>query len=167
MNLDEGQRKKVAEWIEQGLKLSEIQSRLVSELGVKMTYMDVRFLVDDLKLVPKDIEPLKPVSGTLSGVTNLESKMGKQASQPAGPIAKPADAQAGATSVSLVVDQLARPGAVVSGKVTFTDGNRADWYIDQTGRLGLVPQQTGYRPPASDLQQFQSALEAELAKLGF
>jgi len=167
MNLDEGQRKKVAEWIEQGLKLSEIQSRLVSELGVKMTYMDVRFLVDDLKLVPKDIEPLKPVSGTLSGATNLESKAGKQASQPAGPIAKPADAQAGAASVSLVVDQLARPGAVVSGKVTFTDGNRADWYIDQTGRLGLVPQQTGYRPPAGDLQQFQSALEAELAKLGF
>jgi len=62
MNLDEGQRKKVAEWIGQGLKLSEIQTRLASELGVQMTYMDVRFLVDDLRLVPKDIEPLKPVS---------------------------------------------------------------------------------------------------------
>ena len=67
----------------------------------------------------------------------------------------------------MAVDQLARPGAVVSGKVTFTDGNRADWYIDQTGRLGLVPQQTGYRPPAADLQQFQAALEGELSKLGF
>jgi hypothetical protein len=167
MNLDEGQRKKVAEWIEQGLKLSEIQSRLVSELGVKMTYMDVRFLVDDLKLVPKDIEPLQPVSSTLSGPANVEPKDGRQTTQPAGPIAKPSDAPAGAVNVSLVVDQLARPGAVVSGKVTFTDGNRADWYIDQTGRLGLVPQQTGYRPPAGDLQQFQSALEAELAKLGF
>ncbi len=167
MNLDEGQRKKVAEWIGQGLKLSEIQTRLVSELGVKMTYMDVRFLVDDLKLVPKDIEPVKPVSGTLSGAVNVETKAGGQTTQPAGAIAKPADAPTGAASVSLVVDQLARPGAVVSGKVTFTDGNRADWYIDQTGRLGLVPQQAGYRPPAGDLQQFQSALEAELAKLGF
>src|SRR6266404_2797197 len=78
MNLDEGQRKKVAEWIGQGLKLSEIQTRLVSELGVKMTYMDVRFLVDDLKLVPKDIEPVKPVSGTLSGAVNVETKAGGQ-----------------------------------------------------------------------------------------
>ena len=60
MNLDEAQRKKVAEWIAQGLKLSEIQNRLGSDLGVTMTYMDVRLLVDDLKLTPKDIELPKP-----------------------------------------------------------------------------------------------------------
>ena len=33
MNLDEAQRKKVGEWVAQGLKLSEIQNRLISELG--------------------------------------------------------------------------------------------------------------------------------------
>jgi hypothetical protein len=55
----------------------------------------------------------------------------------------------------------------VSGKVTFSDGNQAEWYLDQAGRLGLVPQQTGYRPPAADVQQFQMALETELSKLGF
>src|SRR6476619_748199 len=60
MNLDDAQRQKVAEWIAQGLKLSEIQNRLASELGVRMTYMDVRLLVDDLKLTPKDIDPPKP-----------------------------------------------------------------------------------------------------------
>jgi len=65
------------------------------------------------------------------------------------------------------VDQLTRPGAVVSGKVTFSDGNSASWYIDQTGRLGVVPEQQGYRPPQADMQQFQAALEAELSKLGF
>jgi len=69
--------------------------------------------------------------------------------------------------VAVVVDHLARPGAVVSGKVTFSDGNKADWYIDQNGRLGLAPQQTGYRPPAADLQQFQAALESELSRMGF
>jgi hypothetical protein len=72
-----------------------------------------------------------------------------------------------AGKMSVSVDQLARPGAVVSGKVTFSDGNIAEWYIDQTGRLGLAPQQAGYRPPAPDLQQFQAVLEAELSKLGF
>ena len=47
--------------------------------------------------------------------------------------------------------------ALASGKVTFSDGNRAEWYLDQAGRLGLVPQQQGYRPPAADVQQFQMA----------
>src|SRR5882724_2252615 len=65
MNLDEGQIKKVSEWINQGLRLSDIQARIASELGVKLTYMDVRFLVDDLKLTPKDPELSKPVSSTL------------------------------------------------------------------------------------------------------
>jgi hypothetical protein len=55
----------------------------------------------------------------------------------------------------------------VSGKVTFSDGNSAAWHLDQMGRLGLSPQQAGYRPPAADLQQFQAALEQELAKMGF
>jgi hypothetical protein len=65
------------------------------------------------------------------------------------------------------VDKLARPGALVSGKVTFSDGHTADWRLDQTGQLGLIPQQAGYRPPPADLQQFQAALDAELSKLGF
>ena len=69
--------------------------------------------------------------------------------------------------VSLSVDQLARPGAMVSGKVTFSDGNSADWYFDQSGQLGLVPQQPGYRPPPADLQQFQTALNEELTRMGF
>src|SRR6185369_12921220 len=70
------------------------------------------------------------------------------------------------SGVSVSVDQLTRAGAVVSGKVTFSDGKKADWYIDQTGRLGLAPQEAGYRPAPGDVQQFQIALEAELSKLG-
>jgi hypothetical protein len=65
------------------------------------------------------------------------------------------------------VDQLTRPGALVSGKVKFSDGMNADWYLDQTGRLGVVPQQQGYKPSAPDVQEFQMALEREMAKLGF
>jgi hypothetical protein len=64
------------------------------------------------------------------------------------------------------VDELARPGAVVSGKVTFSDGNTAVWQIDNLGQLRLAPQQAGYRPPAADLEQFQMALENELGRLG-
>ena len=30
------------------------------------------------------------------------------------------------------VDQITKPGAIVSGKVTFSDGQIADWYLDQS-----------------------------------
>jgi hypothetical protein len=150
MNLDETQRKKVAAWIEEGLKLSDIQKRLETEFGLRVTYLDVRLLVDDLKLKPKD--PAPP----------------PKAPEPAGaesPLAPgPAGAPVGKVNVS--VDQLARPGAMVSGKVTFSDGKSAEWILDQTGRLGLVPGEKGYKPPAADLQEFQIALQAELQKLG-
>ena len=65
------------------------------------------------------------------------------------------------------MDQITRPGSLVSGKVTFSDGQVADWYLDQTGRLGVVPKQAGYKPSAADVQQFQIALEREVAKLGY
>ena len=140
-----------------GAKLSEIQTRLASELGLKLTYMEVRFLVDDLKLTPKDPEPPKVAAPVAEAAKPADKK---SPPPPAGP--------AGATgSVSVTVDQLARPGAIVSGKVTFSDGQQADWYLDQTGRLGVVPKQPGYKPSAADVQQFQTALQSEIARLGF
>lgn len=164
MTLDDAQRKKVAEWIAAGQKLSEIQNNLASELGVRMTYMDVRLLVDDLKLTPKDIEPPKPTASALATPDAKRSDAAKPAAAPG--LLDQKSSEPSTNGVSVAVDHLARPGAVVSGKVTFTDGKIADWYIDQTGRLGLVPQQQGYRPPAADVQQFQAALETELSKLG-
>jgi len=168
MNLDEAQRKTVADWIAQGLKLSDIQNRLMSDLGIRLTYMEVRLLVDDLKLTPKDPERAKPSESVLSAsaappATGAHSPVaGPGAAAP-----KPAPLAGTPGKVTLSVDQLTRPGAVVSGKVTFSDGTTAAWQIDQTGQLGLIAPQPGYRPPASDVQPFQMALEAELSKLGF
>ncbi len=159
MNLDEAQRKKVADWVAQGLKLSDIQSRISSELGITMTYMDVRFLVDDLKLVPKDIEPPKTAVIGAAQPASAPPPPAARGPQPGAAAAAPGD-------LSVTVDQLARPGTVVSGKVTFSDGNRAEWYFDQTGRLGLIPEKPGYRPPPSDLQKFQMTLESELSRMG-
>ncbi len=146
MNLDDTQRQKVADWINDGLKLAEIQKRLESELGLRFTYLEVRLLVDDLKLKPKDPPPS------------------------AKPAPKPEDALSAPPPppgrVSVTVDQLARPGALVSGKVKFSDGKSAEWILDQAGRLGLVPSEKGYKPPAADVQEFQVALQQELQKLG-
>ena len=157
MNLDEVQRKKVSAWIAEGLKLSEIQSRLAKESSIALTYMEVRLLVDDLKLVPKDAERPKATAST-----------GLQApAAPPTPASQPAGSPKAPRGVAVTVDQLARPGALVSGKVTFSDGQSCDWYLDQNGRLGVVPKQAGYKPPAGDMPQFQTALENELARIGF
>ena len=155
MNLTEEQRQKVADWINAGAKLSEIQNRLQSELGIKLTYMEVRFLEDDLKLTPHDPEPPKVVA------------------PPAEPVKAPvapalADELLPAPGgVKVTVDHLAQPGAIVSGKVTFSDGQIADWFLDQTGRLRVAPKVTGYKPTAPDVQEFQVALQTELARMGF
>jgi hypothetical protein len=54
MNLDESQTARVREWIGQGLKVADVQTRLADEFGVRLTYMEARLLLDDLKLRPKD-----------------------------------------------------------------------------------------------------------------
>lgn len=162
MKLDEAQTKRVAAWIEEGLKLSEIQNRMSSELGLQLTYMDVRLLVDDLKLTPKNTEfPKVPVPTPTPSTIPGQTESGATT-----PDALPGQTALPTGNLSLSVDQLTRPGAMVSGKVSFSDGNKADWYIDQTGRLGLASQIPGYRPSPADVQQFQMALETELSKLG-
>lgn len=157
MNLDESQRQRVTAWILQGAKLSEIQTRLAAEFALRLTYMEVRLLVDDLKLTPKDPEP--PKSAEPPPVAPSKPAEAK----PVPPSTEPLPA---AGKVSVTVDQLTRPGSIASGKVTFSDGQSAEWYLDQMGRLGVVPKKQGYKPSAADVQQFQMALEKEITRMG-
>lgn len=159
MNLDDAQRKKVSAWIEEGAKLSDIQKKIEKEFGITMTYLDVRLLVDDLKLMPKDpvvAEPPKPEPAKAPAGAAPADDL------PEDPLAAPV-----AGNVSVTVDQVTRPGAMISGKVTFSDGNTATWYLDQTGRLGVAPTTEGYRPSQEDVMAFQAELQNALAKLGF
>jgi hypothetical protein len=43
--------------------------------------------------------------------------------------------------------------------VTFSDGETAEWMLDQTGRLGLNPTKPGYRPSEADVMSFQRELQ--------
>lgn len=159
MQLTEEQRQKVSQWIADGLKLSEIQDRMGTEFDLRMTYMDARLLVDDLKLTPKD--PIVP-----------EAPKPPESAAPAeagAPDAHPGegDAPAGSGQCSVTVDAVMKPGAMVSGKATFSDGMTAEWYLDQMGRFGLIPAVEGYRPPQSDIAEVQGLLDRELQKLGY
>ncbi len=163
MNLSDAHKQQVSAWLEQGLKVSDVQKKLSAELGVGMTYMEVRFLLDDLRLQPKDQDPPKapaidsPIASPVAGAPVAAD----------GPVTPVPAGAPGLGAVKLSVDALARPGTVVSGKVTFSDGQKADWYLDQMGRMGVVPTQQGYKPSQTDVMEFQELLQMEMQKLGY
>lgn len=178
MNLTDVQKQKVIQWIQEGLKLSEIQNKLGSELSLRMTYMEVKMLLADLELKPKDQERPKPPT-TLAAPP--ESGAQPSASSPLTTTPIPGDAgmddpmagdggnppPLGGSSVAVTVDTVTRPGSVVSGKVTFSDQKTAEWYLDQYGRLGFAPTEKGYRPSQMDLMAFQTELQNQLARFGY
>jgi len=144
------------------MKLSEFQKRLEKDFGLKGTYMEVRLLVDDLRVQLKDPEPPKapapppaPAAATpTAGAVPLAETT----------VVPPAGSLGGGVSVTM--DTVTRPGTLASGSVKFSDGQTAQWYLDQMGRFGMVPAVRGYRPSQEDLQEFQMHLDRELQKLG-
>ncbi len=173
MQLDDAQREQVRQWIAQGLQPADLQKRLADQFGLRLTYMEVRFLLDDLKLRPKDKEPPPPPAALPPRSADAAAAPVPPDTDavrpPAAPAAGPGEAEeeesAGAVSVS--VDQVTRAGAVVSGRVRFSDGQSAEWYLDQMGRLGLAPAEKGYRPSQQDVMAFQVELQNTLAEMGF
>lgn len=151
MKLTDEQKAKVAEWIEAGAGLNEIQERLQSELDLTLTYLETRFLLADLDLEVK--EPAVPEEPPKPAVPETTAEGAPEAPAAGG--------------VAVGVDQIARPGAAVSGKVTFSDGKRAAWYVTQYGELGLDPEEDGYSPSEPDVMVFQRELQRLLRQEGF
>ena len=57
MNLTPDQKQAVTSWVAAGDSLSAVQKKLLDQFKISMTYMDVRFLVDDLNLALQDPAP--------------------------------------------------------------------------------------------------------------
>jgi len=168
MNLDENQKQQVLKWLDDGLKLADVQRKLEQEFGQRLTYMEVKFLVSDLNAKPKDPAPEAPV--TPPAATPGAAGAGAETDDdfPGSGLPEAADLPAnGPGGVRVAVDQLARPGAMISGKVTFANGRSCEWMLDQMGRLGVVPGEDGFKPGAADLREFQIALQGELQRLGY
>jgi S-formylglutathione hydrolase FrmB len=161
--LTPAQISKVSQWVAEGSTLSVIQGRLSSELGISMTFLDVRFLVDDLNLTLQEKEEPKKEEPVAAEVAPTDASGGDpaQATVPSEPT------PATAANVKVEIDPLARPGTMVSGTVTFSDGQLADWYLDMEGRPGVVPQVPGYRPTQPDIVDFQTKLDLVLRQAGY
>ena len=157
MQLTDAQKQQVIQWIAEGNKLADVQRRLADEFDVRITYMEARFLIDDLQLTPQD--PPEPVKSPVTAETPAPAAPSPLVADPAAPLAPMG-------KLELKVDEITKPGTIVSGSVTFSDGGKAAWHLDQAGRLGMNPEQPGYRPPEPDIEEFQITLERELARLG-
>jgi len=79
---------------------------------------------------------------------------------PAAPAApSPLEPTAPRGKVRVSIDEIAPPNAMLSGEVVFSDGARAEWFVDETGRLALNPEIQGYRPSQPDVMEFQRELQ--------
>ena len=137
--LSDDQKNAIRQWAEEGAQMAEIQKRMNDLWQIRVTYMDTRFLILDLGI-------------TLMPEVKEEPKKEEPANE--------ADAETGGVSVSR--DEIVIPGMLFSGKVRFSDGERALWYVDESGRLGLDPDTPGYRPSQEDIMSFQTQLKQML-----
>lgn len=162
MELTEAQKQAVAEWVRKGCGLSELQNRLSRDFGISMTYMDVRLLVMELGL---EIQDKRASSTPPEGSRGLfQKKAGVR-----GALVTDDDATASEPAqgrVRVEVDRVMKPGSIVSGTVTFSDGVSAAWALDQFGRLALDPGKN-YTPARQDIETFQHELKKALQKRGF
>jgi hypothetical protein len=129
------------QWAAEGATMSDLQRHLKEDFGFTLTYMDTRFLILDL------------------GIELVEEKKDEpKVEEKAAPVPT--------GKVTVTMDSLTLPGALVSGKVTLSDGETAIWMLDQTGRPGLDPDTPGYRPAQEDILEFQVQLRALIEKSG-
>ena len=172
MDFTDEQKQQIASWAAEGENLSNIQKRIKSEFDITMTYMDVRFLMLDLDVAIKDKDTPKPAEPTPAPPEPMPEPMSEAIPPPPGPApepepALPEDADTPIGNVSIELDKVVAPGAVVSGSAVFSDGISARWSIDQLGRLGLSGVDEGYQPSEADIRAFQLEIQKALQSRGF
>ena len=151
MDLTDEQKSVVSQWVSEGESIAKIQNLLKENFELGLTYMDVRFLVDDLGLAYKDSNESLNDDDNAELITD-----------------DPLEENNNSVGVKVDVDTVIRPGSLVSGNVRFSDGNVLGWQLTSSGQLGLIPgDDTEYRPSNEDLESFQNQLQKVLKEKGF
>lgn len=177
-NLTSEQVATLQQWAADGAQLNDIQKKMEDEMEHKLTYMDVRFLVLDLEITIRDIQAeeaaLKAAQAEeIEEATELDAlaeEMSAGDADHAAGVADMADPMNGMppemnaapavanSSVTVTLDAIAKPGLMATGRVTFSDGEAGDWYIDDRG-LGINPDNIDHVPEPSEIEAFQRELQ--------
>lgn len=152
MSLTDSQKEAVSDWIAKGKSLADVQRLLREEFSISMTYIDVRFLIDDLDISMEEEEETEDADETRETVEEpevVEEGVGH--------------------GVSVEVDAVTPPGALMSGSATFSDGVTLGWQLLANGQLGLTPgdDNPGYRPSVEDMEDFRIQMDGIIRKKGF
>ena len=140
-----------------GMSLTAIQDALSAQ-GVKIRFMELRLLAAEIESVLEKKEAEKAAAAPAPEEKKAEEAPASAPAEPASPAPDGAAKVRGATTVS--VSPIQRPGFAMSGSVSFGSGVTADWYVDQTGRLGL--DNASGQPDEQDIQEFQIELRKAL-----
>ena len=170
MDLTPEQKSTISEWAARGDSLSDIQKQIKNEFDINLTYMDVRLLVLDLEVAIQDKEDPaeKKRQAEKEAAEKLAAEKAAAGEEPEAPAEGEApEAPAGESSVSVELDTVVVPGAIVSGSVVFSDGVKATWALDQMGRLSLGASDPDYQPEPADIEAFQMELQRLLQQKGF
>lgn len=138
------QIQEIRSWMPEMYSISDFQTKLNQTFQLHLTYLETRFLMDDLNLQLAKVVPQEPESSRKDNTFEGENPTG---------------------AVNVSIDPVTRPGYVINGNVTFSDGQTASWTLDHIGRLGLKPTQTGYRPSQEDIAAFQEILQQKISEL--
>ncbi len=166
----------IADRTREGHNLSKIQDML-AEQGVKMTFMELRLIASEIETTfwqqaepapepaPEEKKPAQDAAPAAEADDFPEDGPSDESLPPEESVPSadvPADGEAaprGRTTVTL--DQLARPGFLATGGVTFGSGASGNWCLDQMGRL-MFEKLEG-KPDRQDLQEFQLELQRMFA----
>ena len=143
-DFSEEQIQQLQQWVSEIQSVSELQTKINASFNTHLTYLEVRFLLDDLQLELK----------------KRETRVDEKAENSDTDTVTPAD-----EGVQVQVDPVTRPGMIFNGNVRFSDGQSASWGLDQFGRISLKPEQEGYKPSQADIAQFQELLQQQLSEL--
>ncbi|HBM17550.1 MAG TPA: hypothetical protein DD381_14575 [Lentisphaeria bacterium] len=151
-------KKLVASLLNNGISLSDIQKQLYSEYQVKMTFLELRMLASEIESVDWSKQKADVAAKKAEEKAQEEAKKKEEAK--AEGLEEDTDGN-GKTVVEL--SKLTRPGAIASGSVNFASGAKADWVIDQFGRLGLEKPQG--EPTKEDIKEFQAGLQKIISNM--
>ena len=157
--LSEDQVLLIGQWAANGAQLADIQKRLEAEMEFRLSYMDTRFLILDLGVEIRNLAQEEAEEEQLEQEEAVDSesdvKNANELTEEDIEVLAPSDGG----NVKVSVDDIARPGLMASGRVTFPGGQGGMWYVDEMGRLGIDPEVEGYQPSEADVMAFQRELQ--------
>ncbi len=139
-------KKIIAQELNNGQSLSQIQDLLKDEYQHKLTFLELRLLAAEVETIDwKSFE-------------ETPEEIDKEKDTPAD---KQNEAQATDGVTQIEESSLVRPGSLTHGTVTFMSGAKAEWILENNGRLGL--DKVVGKPTENDLADFQVKLQSMLS----